>query len=260
MLKRENHVKKLLKEGKNVIAAWVQAASPITAEIVARAGFDVVMIDLEHGPGDVMSTVAQVQAMQGADAMPFARAPWNDMVAIKRILDAGIYGLLVPYVNTAKEAVAAVRAAKYPPQGMRGIAGSPRAAGYGNNSMQYLVSANDEIFVMIAIETPEAAENLDRILEVEGLDGIFIGPMDLATSMGSFGNPKNDRVQEVIRAIERKVLAAGKVLGTVASTWEDAHEKYRKGYQFIVGFSDTTSLNQAAMQRVQDFSRNYPDR
>ncbi len=249
-----NTVKKILKEGNRVSAAWLQAGSPITAEILAEAGFDVLMIDLEHGPGDIMTTIQQVQAMKGENAVPFCRAPWNDFVQIKRILDAGVYGLLVPYVNTREEAEAAAAAVSYPTDGVRGVAGSPRAAHYGNNAMEYLKSANEEVFLMTAVETPLAVENLDEILAVERLDGIFIGPMDLATSMGHFGNPKADEVQAAIKIIEEKVLASGKVLSTVAGSWEDARMKYEKGYKLVNFFSDTTVLGSMARERVKLFN------
>lgn len=255
----DNTVKRRLREGKKVIGAWCQIASPITAEILAEAGFDVVMIDLEHGPGDILSLVAQIQAMKGNPALPFVRAPWNDFVAIKRILDAGVYGVLVPYVNTRAEAEAAVRAAKYPPDGMRGIAGSPRAAGYGQNSMAYLKRANEEVLVMTAVETPEAVANLDDILTVPGLDGIFIGPMDLSTSMGYFADASQPAVQAVIATIEAKVHAAGKFLGTVAGSWAQAQTLYERGYGLLLVFADGTALAGLAGERVAQFRSAFPD-
>jgi 2-dehydro-3-deoxyglucarate aldolase/4-hydroxy-2-oxoheptanedioate aldolase len=256
----ENKPKRLLKEGKRVSAAWLQSGNPIMAEIVARCGFDVVMIDMEHGPGDILTLISQVQACQCSASVPFARAPWNDLVAIKRILDAGVYGLLVPYVNSAEEARAAVAAAKYPPLGVRGIAGSPRAAGFGYNQGAYFKAANDEIFVMTAVETPEAASNLDAILSVEGLDGIFIGPMDLATSMGYLGDPSAAPVKAAIEEIERKVFASGKILATVGGSWADAKSKYEKGYRLIVSMSDTVTLAQAARERADAFRKDFPER
>lgn len=247
----------MLRQGKKVSGAWCQAASPVTAEILAEAGYEAVMIDLEHGPGDIMTTIGQIQAMKGEVAVPFARAPWNDFVQIKRILDAGIYGVLVPYVNTKEEALAAAEAVMYPTLGVRGVAGSPRAAHYGNGAADYLHSANGEIYLMTAVETPEAVRNLDAILSVERLDGIFIGPMDLATSMGHFCNPKADEVQEAIALIEKKVLASGKYLSTVAGSWEDAQKKYDRGYSLVFFFSDTTSLSEAAREKLQQFRANY---
>ncbi len=255
--KNKNSVKAMLQKGRKVAGAWCQSGSSITAEILAEAGFDALMIDLEHGPGDIMSSIGQIQAMKGEPAVPFCRAPWNDFVQIKRILDAGVYGLLVPYVNTKEEALAAAKAVSYPTSGIRGVAGSPRAAHYGNNAMDYLKSANDEVYLMTAVETPEAVGNLDEILSVERLDGIFIGPMDLATSMGHFGNPKADEVQKAIQTIEEKVFASGKFLSTVAGTWEDAKKKYERGYSLVFFFSDTTTLSAAARERMQLFRESF---
>ncbi len=252
--KNRNWVRSALKEGMRISGAWLQSGSPITAEIMAEAGYDALMIDLEHGPGDIYSTILQIQAMKGERAVPFSRAPWNDFVQIKRILDAGVYGLLVPYVNTREEAEAAVAAISYPKEGIRGVAGSPRAAHYGNRSMEYLSAANSEIFLMTAVETPTAVANLDEILRVERLDGIFIGPMDLATNMGHFGDPKHPDVQAAIGEVEQKVFASGKVLSTVAGTWEDAKGKYERGYRMVFFFSDTTALGAAARERVAQFS------
>lgn len=254
--KNKNWVRKALKEGSKVSGAWLQAASSITAEIMAEAGYDALMIDLEHGPGDILTTMQQIQAMKGEIAVPFCRAPWNDFVQIKKILDAGVFGLLVPYVNTKEEAQAAISAISYPKEGIRGVAGSPRAAHYGNKSMEYLSQANDEIYVMTAVETPEAVANLDEILSIDRLDGIFIGPMDLATNMGFFGNPKAEEVQNAIKTVEEKVFASGKVLSTIAGTWEDAKKKYDRGYQLVFFFSDTTTLGAVARDRLQEF-RDY---
>ncbi len=253
-----NPLKHALKAGRRTVGAWLQIASPYTAEIMSRAGFDWLMIDLEHGPGDIAILVSQLQAMNGSGVVPLVRAPWNDFVIIKRILDAGVAGVLVPYVNTAAEATAAVRACRYPPDGVRGIAGSPRAAGYGQRIMDYLAHANDEIFVMIAVETPEAVANLDAILAVPGLDGIFIGPMDLATSMGHFGDPSQPDVKTAIASIEARVLGSGKALATVANSWDQAQALYDKGYQLLTVMADGASLGKLAGESVARFRAAYP--
>jgi 2-keto-3-deoxy-L-rhamnonate aldolase RhmA len=256
--KNRNYIKDNLKSGKKLFAAWAQAASTITAEILADAGFDIIIVDLEHGPGSIMDLIGQIQAMQGHRAVPFARASWNDFVQIKRILDAGVYGLIVPYVNNREEAELAVKSIQYPPNGIRGVAGSPRAPHYGNNSMEYLRSANEEIILFTAVETIEAVENIDDILSVERLDGIFIGPMDLATNMGYFGNPAHPKVQEAIQSIESKVLHANKYLATIAGSWDDARTKYDRGYNIIAAMSDTVTLGQIAREKVGLF-RQYFD-
>jgi len=255
-----NYVKKLLKEGKRVTGAWAQGAGPIFTEILADAGFDLVMIDMEHGPGDILTLIGQIQGMKGQPAVPFVRAPWNDFVQIKKILDAGTFGLLVPYVNTPEEARLAVQATKYPLEGIRGVAGSPRGPHYGNNAMDYMKAANDEIFVMTAIETMEAIGNIDDVLAVEGLDGIFIGPMDLASSMGYFGDPSHPEVQKAIHTVEKKVIGSGKILATVADKWETACIKYDVGYQLLMLMSDTNSLGAYARGLTKSFRDSYPNR
>lgn len=256
----KNRVKHVLEEGKKTSGAWLQIASPYTAEIMSRAGFDWLVIDMEHGPGDILTLVSQLQALSGADTCALVRTPWNDFVTIKRILDTGVHGLLIPYVNTKEEAEAAVRACRYPPKGIRGVAGSPRAQDFGQNVQDYLKNASDEILLITSVETPDAVANLDGILSEDGVDGIFIGPMDLATNMGYLGQPGQPEVQEVIAGIEEKVLAAGKILATLAGTWEQAHTLYEKGYQMVMLMADGTSLAKVAANKVAQFNKHYSER
>ena len=252
-----NLVKEKLTNGDKTIGAFLQMMSPVSAEILSQSGFDWLIVDLEHAPGDFANLQAQLQAMNGSGVLPFARAPWNDEVAIKRILDTGVMGVLVPYVNSRHEAEAAVAACKYPPRGVRGVAGSPRAAGYTGNAAEYLASANDEIIVMIAVETTEAVDNLDEILRIPDLDGIFIGPMDLASSMGHLGNPNHPDAQAQIEIIEKKVLASDKFLGTVATTADKAKHCFDAGYQWLVVIQDGAALVQAGRSKVTEFRNQY---
>ncbi|MGE4486092.1 MAG: HpcH/HpaI aldolase/citrate lyase family protein [Oscillospiraceae bacterium] len=255
-----NDLKWMLKDGKKAIGAWLQMVSPISAEIVAKTGPDFVMVDMEHGPGDLQILISQCQAVSNFGVCPMARAPWNDFVTIKRMLDAGILGILIPYVNTREEAEAAVKACKYPPDGIRGIAGSPRAAGYGLDAKRYLENANKEIIVITQVETYTAVQNLDEILEVDGIDGIFIGPNDLATSMGYLANPSEPKVQEVIRYIESKVIGTGKFLSTIASSAEEAEALYKRGYSAVIAFADGVALGKAALHNMDTFHKMFPDR
>jgi len=254
----ENRVKRMLKDGEKTAGAWLQIASPFTAEIMSQAGFDWLMIDMEHGPGDILTLITQLQAMKGSETAALVRAPWNDFVTIKRILDTGVHGLLVPYVNTREEAESAVRACRYPPQGIRGVAGSPRAQGYGQNVREYLASANEEILLITAVETPAAVANLDGILAVDGVDGVFIGPMDLATNMGHLGDPAQREVQEAIAEIENKVLGTGKILATISGNWEQAQRLYDRGYQMVMLMADGVSLAKLAAEKVAQFREEYP--
>jgi 2-dehydro-3-deoxyglucarate aldolase/4-hydroxy-2-oxoheptanedioate aldolase len=255
----QNIVKEKLKNGQKTIGGFLQTLSPVAAEIMSQCGFDWLIVDLEHAPGDFANLQAQLQAMNGSGVVPFARAPWNDEVAIKRILDTGVMGVLVPYVNTREEAEAAVAACKYPPQGVRGVAGSPRAAGYTGNTMPYLTSANKETIVMVAVETTEAVANLDEILGVVDLDGIFIGPMDLASSMGHLGNPGHPDARKQIAIIEEKVLASDKFLGTVAATWDKASDCFDRGYQWLIVMQDGAALLNAGKSAVSEFRGAFGD-
>lgn len=243
--------------GENTAGAWLQIGSPFTAEIMSRAGFDWLMIDMEHGPGDIMTLISQLQAMKGYQTDAFVRVPWNDFVIIKRILDAGVNGILVPYVCTKMDAENAVRAVRYPPHGIRGVAGSPRAEGYGVGNDDYFPYADQELMLMVAIETREGLENLDAILQVEGIDGIFIGPMDLATSLGHFCDPSHAEVKEKIAEIEKKVKQSGKFLGTVSGDYEKARVLYERGYQYIAIMADGVALSKLAHQTANQFKKDY---
>jgi 2-dehydro-3-deoxyglucarate aldolase/4-hydroxy-2-oxoheptanedioate aldolase len=250
-----NYAADALRADKKLSCAWLQAGSPITAEILAEAGFDVLLVDMEHGPGDIMLLISQIQAMKGEKAVPFVRAPWNDFVIVKRILDAGAYGLIIPYVSTRAEAQAAVRAAKYPPEGIRGIAGSTRAAHYGCNSLEYFDTANRDVFVFVQIETPEAVKNIEEILSVPGVDGIFIGPMDLATTHGHRGKPGTPAMLEIIKGLETRIKAAGKALATVCNDFADAKAKSDRGYNMITLISDTVALAKVARGEADKFKK-----
>jgi len=254
----ENRLKHMLKAGKKTAGAWAQLCSATSAEILCRAGFDWILIDMEHSPADLQTLVAQLQAMGAYGGVPVVRAPWNDLVWIKRILDAGAYGVMIPSVNTREQAIAAVQACKYPPVGIRGIAGSPRAAGFGRDTSAYLKRANDEILVILQVETPQAIENLDAIGKVPGVDALFIGPMDLSTSMGHLGNPAHPEVQAAIATVEAKAKALGMPLGTISAGWEQAKMLYDRGYQLITLLSDVILLSKASAEALAKFREAFP--
>ena len=246
-------VKRTLKSGGLTCGAFLQINSHISAEILSQAGFDWLIVDMEHAPVDLDSLLRQFQAMGNPpNCTPFVRAPWNDLVAIKRILDTGAQGIVIPYVNSRAEAEAAVSACKYPPEGTRGAAMSPRAARYGTSTSQYFADANRDMVVIVSVETQEAVENLDEILSVPGLDGIFIGPMDLAVSLGH-KDVQCSEVGKAIEEIEKKVLASDKFLGTVATDWEKAAACYERGYQWLILMQDGLTLASHAAEVVKRF-------
>lgn len=247
-----NPAKQRLLNGEKLSAAWVQLGSPVAAEIMAQAGYDLLVVDCEHAPIEPPNLLPIMQAITGYASVPIVRAPWNDLVAIKRILDCGAMGIHVPYVNTREEAVRAVQACKYPPLGNRGIAGSPRAAGFGKNRLRYLHRANDELLVILAIETPEGLANLDEMMDVEGVDGFFIGPMDYSTSSGHFASPSHPDVQADFSRIEEKVLKRGNLLlGTVAGSPEAAKKLFDRGYSYVIFGGDVNSLVADAYGRIE---------
>ncbi len=251
----ETNFKERLAAGEKVAGCWAQLVSPIAAEAMAMQGYDWVLVDMEHAPNDFSTLLLQVMAINGRGVPAVVRAPWNDFVQIKRILDTGVQGVLIPYVNTAEEAAAAVRACKYPPEGIRGIAGSHRAGGYGRDAKGYAAQANSRLLIITQIETGTALDNLDEMLRVDGVDGFFIGPMDLATNLGHLADPSHPEVQEAIREVERKVTAAGKILGTLTSEWSKARELYEKGYQLVTLLSDVTTVTRVAAEQIEAFRK-----
>lgn len=252
-----NPIIEKLRKKEPVSAAWAQMGSSVSAEILAEAGFDALVIDMEHAPVDIPKLVQLLQSTKGTDCVPFVRAPWNDLVWCKQILDAGAQGIHIPYVSTKEEAEYAVKSCKYAPEGWRGIAGSQRAVTYGLHKEMYYKRANEDIVVMAAIETPEGVENIDEIVRVEGLDGIFIGPGDLSASMGYIGNPAAREVRAAIAKIENVVLKSDKFLGTVAPNVQAAKELYDKGYSIIYFLSDVTELASRAAAAVGEFNQTY---
>lgn len=258
----ENRMKQMIKDGKRTAGAWAQLCSPLSAECLARGGYDWILIDMEHAAGDVLTLIGQCQAIAaaGTGAAPIVRTPWNDLVWIKRILDAGAYGLMIPYVNTKEEAVRALQACKYPPMGIRGIAGSIRAAGYGRDTASYLKRANDEIFIMLQVETTQAIDNMEEIASVPGIDALFIGPMDLSTSMGYFGNPAAPEVQAAIAKAEAKAKKLGMPLGTISGTWDQAKTLFERGYQLITLVSDSVLISKVGAETMAKFTEAFPNR
>ncbi len=221
--------------------------SPIAAEVVAQAGYDFVLIDLEHGPGSYLDAIALMQAIQGRDCVPLIRVPSNDEVALKRALDTGVAGVMVPAVNTAAEAEAAVAACHYPPRGRRGMAAAiVRGADYGLRAAEYIESAGTALLVMCQIESAEAVENVTAIAAVEGVDMLFVGPFDLSASVGHPGQPDHPEVRALIARVEVAARSAGKRLGAIPTPERSAAELVAAGYQLIVADADVLLLRDGA--------------
>lgn len=189
----KNKLRRALLRREVTLGSWIQIGHPACAEVLARAGFDWACVDLEHGAIDLETTTNIFRALGGFDCVPVARLPLNDPIWIHRVLDAGAGGLIIPMVKTAAEAEAAVHEAKYPPRGGRGF-GYSRANGHGADFESSIASANEEIALIMQIEHKDALVNLDAILRVDGVDGVFIGPLDLSGSMGITGQLDHPRM------------------------------------------------------------------
>jgi 4-hydroxy-2-oxoheptanedioate aldolase len=236
-----NAFKKALREGHPQIGLWCSSCSNIVAEVIAGSGFDWILIDTEHAPNELPAVFSQLQAMVGGTAAPVVRPAWNDMVLMKRLLDIGVQNFLVPYVQTADEARAAVAATRYPPQGIRGVAVTHRANQYGRVK-DYFARANAEICVNVQIETRRALDNLDAIAAVEGVDGLFIGPSDLAAALGQLGNNTHPEVRTAIEDAFTRIRKAGKAPGILTPVEADARHWLSLGCVVLAVGSDVGLL------------------
>src|ERR1041384_1159285 len=193
----ENKFKRALRAGRPQIGLWSSLCSEMAAEVVGGSGFDWILIDTEHAPNELPMVIGQLRAVAGGAAAAVVRPAWNDPVLMKRLLDAGVQNLLVPYVQTQAKARAAVAGTRYPPQGIRGVAVTHRANRFGRVT-DYFQKAADEICLLVQIETALALKNIEAIAAVEGIDGLFIGPSDLAAALGHLGNPGHADVRAAI--------------------------------------------------------------
>ena len=246
-----NHFKRALAEGRAQIGLWCSLPDPYVSEIVAGAGYDWLMFDTEHSPTDVPRMLQQLQA--AASAVPAGAVPssavvrpaWNDTVLIKRYLDIGVQTLLLPFVQNADEARAAVRAMRYAPEGIRGMGGSTRATNYGR-VQGYVQHAHEALCLLVQVETREALDRLEEIANVDGVDGVFIGPADLSASMGHPGNPGHPEVRAAIDGAIARIRACGKAPGILLLDEARARECLDLGALFVAVAMDLQILARGA--------------
>ena len=248
-LVRENRLRAIWGDGGTVLNGWVHIPSPFSAEVLAHSGLDSLTVDMQHGPVDYADLVTMLQAISTTDTVPVVRAPWHDPGLVMRALDAGAYGVICPMVDTPGQAESFVGACRYPPAGYRSY-GPFRAAIYGGED--YTEHANRTVVTIAMIETREALENLDGILAVDGLDGVFVGPSDLGQSLG-YG-PGADRDEpEVVEAIDTVVSTArerGLAAGIFTGTPEHASRMIGKGFNFVNVSTDVQLLAAASAEVV----------
>jgi 2-dehydro-3-deoxyglucarate aldolase len=236
--------------GQRLIGCWCSLASPITTEILGLAGFDWLLLDAEHAPNDVLTLIPQLMALKDSASAPVVRPPVNDVVILKRLLDAGFYNFLIPFVESAEEARRAVAATRYPPAGIRGVALLHRGNRYGTVP-DYLTTVNDQICVLVQIESRAGLEHLDAICAVDGVDGIFIGPSDLSAALGHLGNPGHPEVQGAIKDVFACARQHGRSAGILAPEEAAARRYLAQGASFVAVGSDQ-GLLRAATQELRE--------
>jgi 4-hydroxy-2-oxoheptanedioate aldolase len=232
-----NRLKAALAANRRQVGLWSSLCSNVVAEVLAYAGYDWIVVDTEHAPAAPLDVLAQLQGLAGGTAEPVVRVAWNDAVLLKRLLDIGARSLLIPFVQSAEEARRAVAATRYPPQGIRGVSVGHRANRFGRVG-GYLKSAHESICVLVQLETAASLDNLEAIAATEGVDGLFIGPSDLAAGLGHLGDAAHPAVQEAIAQACARILAAGKPAGILAPVEADARRYFEWGFTFVAIGSD----------------------
>jgi 4-hydroxy-2-oxoheptanedioate aldolase len=250
----ENAFKRALARGKPQIGLWSSLSSNYTVEVIAGAGFDWILLDSEHSPADIENLLTQLQAAAPYPTHPVVRIPWNDMVTIKRVLDIGAQSLLVPYVSTAAEAKAAVSYTRYPPAGVRGVAGTTRATRFGRIA-DYARRAHEEICLLVQVETQGALDNIEAICGMDGVDGVFIGPADLHASLGHPGEIANPKVKPMIDDAIRRIRKSGKAPGILTPNEADARHWLDCGALFVAVGADVGILARGAEALAAKFKK-----
>src|SRR5690348_18025296 len=249
---QRNAFKQAIAQGKLQIGLWSSLCSNIAAEIISDSGFDWILLDTEHSPNEIPDLVTQLQAVQRGTATPIIRPAWNDAVLAKRVLDIGAQTLLFPYVQSVEEAKRAVASTRYPPHGVRGVSVAARASRYGRTP-GYLGKANSEICVLVQVETREAMNELEAIARVDGIDGVFIGPSDLAASLGHLGNPAHPDVQAAIKDAVTRLKAVGKPAGILTGNEDEARRYIEWGFLFVAVGADVGLLAKNADALAKKF-------
>jgi 2-keto-3-deoxy-L-rhamnonate aldolase RhmA len=232
------------------IGTWISSTSPLVAEALGHAGFDWGVIDMEHAPADMMEVVHLLQAVGNTKMVPVVRVPWNDAVMVKRVLDAGARTVLFPFVQDADEAARALAATRYPPEGVRGMAGATRASNFGTVP-DYLRQANKGMGVILQLETPASLDQLEAIANVPGVDALFIGPADLSASMGFVGQFTHPAVMAAMTDAARRAKACGMAIGTLGATVEAATRYRAMGFEFMAVATDLGLLMQGAQAAIR---------
>jgi 4-hydroxy-2-oxoheptanedioate aldolase len=247
-----NHFKRAIKSGRSQIGLWCSLASNVSIEILAGSGFDWLLLDTEHSPNEVSMVYSQLQAVMENSVQTIVRPPWNDQVMIKRYLDAGVQTVLIPMIQTVEEAQQAVASTRYPPRGVRGFASASRSSRFGRVK-DYHTRCEEEICVLVQIETKLGLDNLEAIAGVDGVDGVFIGPGDLSAGLGYLGNQSHPEFRQVVEDAMRRIKAAGNAPGILTGDESLAKRCIELGCLFTAVGADSGILARGSEQLAARF-------
>jgi len=233
------------------VGLWMSLSSNYVAEVLAHSGYDWVLIDMEHSPNNLQTVLGQLQAFGQSDTVALLRPQWNDPVIVKQLLDLGAQGLLFPMIQSVQEAELAVASTRYPPHGVRGVAGSTRATKFGRVK-DYVSSVEAQTPVIMQLETRAALLQAEQIASVDGVDAIFFGPADIAADIGSVGQPLSDQVWDLIMPVAKRLIAKGVPVGTLVLDSDFATNLFNQGFSFVACGADSALLANSADQLLAD--------
>ena len=245
------NLKQRIYSGETVHGCWLNLGSQVSAEIVGRAGFDWVLIDLEHGAGDTASMYDQLQVLENTGSAVIVRTDELSRSKVQHILDAGATGIMFPQFKEKAEAQLAVRSMYYPPKGIRGMAKAVRAMSFGTNTDEYISNLTNNLVCIVQVETLEALDNIGTLAATEGVDVLFVGPNDLSLALGIFGQLQHPLYQNAIRSIADSATKSGKIAGVLLQEPDEYDMYSQMGYRFLACGADATFVSRGAKQMVQ---------
>jgi 2-dehydro-3-deoxyglucarate aldolase len=247
-----NRFRRALLARERVIGCWASLASPVSTEVLGYSGFDWLLIDGEHAPNDLGTIMLQLMALKDSPSAAVVRPQWAEPILLKRLLDLGVYNFLMPFIESEEQAAAAVAATRYPPRGIRGIAIAQRSNRYGHVA-DYFEAINDNISVMVQIESRAGLDAVDAIARVDGVDALFIGPSDLSASLGHFGKPNHPEVQEAMGHVLGVARQHGKAVGILSGVEADCRRYLELGMTVVAVGLDVVLLRNASRDLLQRY-------
>lgn len=249
-------LKDRIRKGETTFGSWILTGSPIVVDVLSNLGFDWLVFDMEHSPISLDTTAGMIQVLNRSEIAPLVRIAQIDQAGPKHVLDAGAKGVVAPLVNTAEDAERVVAFCKYPPAGVRGVAGA-KASRYGLDLGNYIRRANEETIVVVQIETPQSLKNVGEIVAVKGVDVAFVGPMDLTMNLGLFDNRSNAKVLEAMKEVVKACGDAGKTAGVFAANVKEAELAVERGFKFVSLASDVDHLIGGARSFLSALKKTY---